>query len=88
MKLLIPDTYGIYIPNHFWAHFDFKEWNLKKTDYLELSDPNDDNYWEAWADLLDNAHHTDQNGKKWLLYQDGDLFTISEEELENDNNNY
>lgn len=85
MKLLIPDSYGIYIPNHFWKHFDFKEWNIKRSYYQELSDPCDENYWEAWSDLLDNAKHTDKNGKNWYLLQDGDLFAYEEGETLDDN---
>ena len=37
--------------------------------------------WETWTKFLDNArvHH---NGKEYLLFQDGDLFLISEDEID------
>lgn len=84
MELLIPDSYGIYIPKHFWSNFDFKKWNLNKADYSELSSPDNDYYWDYWDDLLYNAHHIDDNNTYWYLHQNGDLFAITEHEVMDD----
>lgn len=39
-----------------------------------LIGPDQEFYWESWDEILSHAVHTDANGNKWMLHQDGDLW--------------
>ena len=75
--ILLSDARGIYIPrdavdfltNDKWIGFD-------KEDLKHLSDPKNDHYWETWDLICNNARFIDEQGKEWVLYQNGDLFAI------------
>lgn len=74
--LLLDESRGIYIPKKFYENFDLKSWGLDPSQYSELLDVDHEHYWEAWADLLQDATHTDDKGQVWYLEQDGDLFAV------------
>lgn len=77
-KLLIGDYHGQYIPQFFVQNFDLKSWNLISfnSDIESIrKGPECEWYWEAWNILLSNAFLIDEDGNKWVLEQDGDLFT-------------
>lgn len=46
--------------------------------------PDAEDYWEAWTRVLDTAAYTDERGRVWCLYQDGDLFAVCDELLTDD----
>ena len=75
-ELLIADSAGIYIPRNFYEYYDLKSWGLDPAEYSSLSDPENDQYWDAWEDLLRDAVHTDKDGHDWVLEQDGDLWAV------------
>ena len=75
IELLLNDSHGIYIPQNFYQNFDLKQWNINQNEYTDLNDPDSEIYWDSWNDLLSNAYCI-LNGKKWHLYQDGDLWAI------------
>jgi len=75
VEILLNDSHGQYIPYKFYNDFDMNEWNINQDDYKDLDDPDNETYWESWEIILNNAYCT-LNGKKWVLYQDGDLFAI------------
>lgn len=76
-EILLSDSRGIYIPrdavdfltNGKWSGFD-------PEDLKHLSDPENEQYWEAWDLICNNARFIDDQGNEWVLYQNGDLFTI------------
>ena len=73
--LLIDGIAGIYVPRNFYLGFYFKQWGLKKEEFEALSSPDNEEYWEAWEDLLAAAYHIDDEGHGWyLVMDDGDLF--------------
>jgi hypothetical protein len=78
MQLLLDGARGIYIPQNFAECFDVSAWNVSDElrDIL-LAGPDHEHYWDAWEQVLDNAH-TSQYGEKWTLYQDGDLFAVAD----------
>lgn len=80
IELLLSDSRGIYIPRDFYEGFDLDKWNLKAEDLTELSDPENDNYWDTWELVLNNAYFV-IDGKKYTLYQDGDLLAIAYDHL-------
>ena len=74
---------GVYIPQHFAE-------SIKRDCVSGISPvqfailrhgPEDEFYWEVWDEVLANAR-VHYNGKEYLLFQDGDLFLISEDEID------
>lgn len=81
ISLLLSDIRGVYIPRDFVQNFDLDKWHIKE-DYQEvLSSLDNERYWDAWTQLLDNAYFVDESGKKWQLWQDGDLWAVCYELL-------
>ena len=88
IELLLNSARGVYIPQNFVECVDADEWHLSEYDVKELSDYNNEFYWDAWNSVLDNAYFVDSGGNKWTLFQDGDLWAIcfelmTDEELDN-----
>lgn len=51
--------------------------NIDASDLAACQDgPDNNGYWEAWNNILNNAEHTDSQGVVWRLYQDGDLWEV------------
>ena len=80
-ELFADSNRGVYIPQHFAESVmrecvqgvSNEQWTI-----LE-SGPDHEWYWNEWDMVLNNARMTDRNGRKWFLYQDGDLWLIPEE---------
>lgn len=99
--LLLSDNRGVFIPQHFAEGFRFAGIDgLTEADKNVILgvDPSDvetcrlgtdaEWYWEAWDSILNNAHWLDEEGNKFFLYQDGDLWgccleLMTREEREN-----
>jgi len=80
-ELYASDRHGIYIPQYF-AESIQREYlgGVSDEDMRILIDgPESDYYWEAWDTVLDNAVLTDSSGKRWNLWQDGDLWLVPED---------
>ena len=79
IKLLLSKARGIYIPQNFYESFNLSDWNINSDTVNgidDLSDPENDFYWDTWEDVLNNAFFIDKDGHKWVLYQDGELWAI------------
>lgn len=77
LKLLLDSARGIYIPRDFVEEFDLTKWkNIDPDDVAILHDPDHPDYWDAWDNVLQYATHTDEQGNKWHLWQDGDLWVF------------
>lgn len=85
--LILSDARGIYIPRDFLtdnyneiAEAHCSAWHLteeNKDHWLDAINPDSDWYWEAWEWVLDNAYFIEEKtGKKYTLYQDGNLWGI------------
>jgi hypothetical protein len=77
-RLLVADSHGIYIPQIF-AQSIKREFvtGVSEEDYKILeAGPEHENYWDAWADVCDNASINDPVDGKCHLYQDGDLWVV------------
>lgn len=89
VTLLLSDARGVYIPRDFVNNFDLAEWQgIKAGDAMICENPEHPFYWDAWDAILSAAHHTDEEGNTYHLYQDGDLWALcydrmSEEEKRN-----
>ena len=67
------DSRGIYIPRDFAK--DFPDL-IESKDFVVLLDPEHEQYWETWDDVLDYVM-IPHNGLQYHLYQDGDLYAIA-----------
>jgi len=80
IEILLSDSTGVYIPKFFAEHMSDGWTGGSEYDLSVLKEgPEKEAYWEVWDWYLTYASHTDKNGKKWRLHQDGDLFAICEE---------
>ena len=78
IELLLSDSRGIYIPRD-WAMYCQDMDGVRPEDMEVLkAGPDHEWYWEAWNNVLSNAHSV-HNGKTWRLWQDGDLWAYCEE---------
>lgn len=76
-KLYADSNRGIYIPKYFADSVDRACLSGVSTETLaELSDPDNEGYWDAWARVLDDAVLCDHDGTHYRLWQDGDLWLI------------
>lgn len=78
IEILLNDSRGVYIPQHFAENFNMDHWGVRDDDRdILLLGPNDAEnewYWETWENVLSNASYIDPQGNLWLLSQEGDLF--------------
>ena len=79
MELLIDGHHGIFIPQLFCEYYAENFEGINPEDLETCQDPNNQWYWDSWTNILDNAYII-QNGKKYILWQDCDLFLIAENE--------
>lgn len=81
VKFLIDGLHGIHIPEYFADMFHQDHWNISKEDNFRLSldTVTQNEYWETWKSVLNNAYHIDEEGNRWTLHQDGDLFAVCPE---------
>ena len=78
--LYASDARGVYIPQYFAESIkrdcvegvSVEEWAT-----LE-SGPDHERYWDTWNDVEQSAIVTDNTGKRFTLYQDGDLWFLPE----------
>lgn len=87
ISILVSDHHGIYVPKMFAniCKDDPAKWHLTEDAIKELLDgPDNENYWDAWDDVLTYAQYKDEDGYTWQLFQDGDLFAICTELMDSD----
>lgn len=80
-RIALSDRNGIYIPQLYCNHIDekiAKEMNISMEDVLICqSGPDHEWYWESWDAIISNAEWI-EDGVKWGLHQDGDLWEVPE----------
>jgi len=82
-RLIIGDSWGIYIPQRFCDGFDADDAARINVDFKDVeicqAGPGEEWYWEAWQSILDSCGFTDADCRVWRLYQNGDLWEIPED---------
>lgn len=83
-ELLVNDANGIYIAQVFCQTYAAYITNMDKVkadfDTCILG-PDNDEYWDAWADLMDNVEFTNDKGEKYTIGnwgEGGDLWAFPE----------
>lgn len=80
--LWLNDARGVYIPRDFAGCFQDRAKNVSgvepgEWEFLEAG-PEAAWYWETWDNVLSNAVVTDNEGVRFRLHQDGDLWLVPE----------
>jgi len=80
VEFLLDGNRGIYLPQDFAQNFNLSDWNINDPELEEtlLAGPEEENYWEAWDEVLDNAYMEDDAGMTWRLFQQQDLFMYND----------
>jgi hypothetical protein len=78
-ELLLSDSHGIYIPK-LWAdelsEEEAESFSVRwESILLCQAGPDEEQYWEAWQEILDSAQW-EEDGVEWRLYQSGDLWRV------------
>lgn len=76
--LFCSNASGVYIPQRFAQEVDRScVTGVADKDYEVLeAGPDHEHYWDAWADVLDNAKIQDPKMGECYLYQEGDLWVV------------
>ena len=84
---ILDESRGIYIPRDFQREFlDGNEhlWNVTKEQSRILFDPDHEDYWEVWDEVLSNAYYVDHDGNEWNLIQEGSVFLVCYDLMDED----
>ena len=80
--VFLNDAHGVYIPKLFCDDIeksDCEKMGINWEDVKTCQDgPDNEWYWESWDLILSDFTITDDQGIKWYLYQDGDLWCYPE----------
>lgn len=82
IQLLLDGNRGQYIPRDFIleCYSGNAKWSgLTEGEQVDCTEPDRGWYWDSWDQVLNNAMYTDEQGHKWSLYQDSDLWAVCEE---------
>lgn len=85
MECILDGALGVYLPQAFVQRFDADSWGITPEDVAILeAGPDHEEYWDAWAAVLEYAACTEWDGTVWHLYQDQDLFIVKNGFFEED----
>jgi hypothetical protein len=78
--LWLSDQRGVYIPRDFALSFHHRDVNVKGVsdeDWLILeAGPDHEAYWDTWLDVTEKAMVVTDQGVRYVLWQDGDLWFV------------
>jgi hypothetical protein len=82
MILWLDDARGVYILRDFATSFQNRNESVSGVsdedwEILEAG-PDHECYWDTWSDVEQNAQVIDENGVKYRLYMNGDLWLVPE----------
>ena len=76
-NLLIDSNRGVFVAQSFAANYNYLDHNIKADDLaILLEGPENEDYWETWEDVLNYCELTDQDGNKFTLHHDSDLWAV------------
>lgn len=78
-ELLLDGSRGIYLPQEFASRYRTEHYGVTEEQReILLYGPEHGLYWEVWDEVLSEASFTDPKGRRYYLYQDGDLWLVPE----------
>lgn len=84
-EILADGARGIYIPQHFYESINWDlVYGVTDEQKEDISDPQNEYYFDAWNDILFNAELHDDEGGVFFLYltDNGDLLAVDSEWME------
>lgn len=82
VNLILDSARGQFIPRDFVQGFKVSKFSgISPEDVQELQNPENENYWETWESVLNNASYLHDDGRLFTLHHDGDLFLICVESM-------
>ena len=82
MILFCDSASGIYIPQRFINEIDRAcVTGISEQDYADLSDPDNEWYWDTWDRVCNNAEIIDKDGNQYTIHHDGDLWLLDLERM-------
>lgn len=82
---LVNSAHGIYVPQVFVKYAEAYGWIIPphhSDDVASIEEgPESEYYWESWESLLSMPSRVDEEGNRWTLHQDGDLFEVCDDLL-------
>ena len=81
IECMLSDAQGIYIPQAFTTIAQFERFDgITRGDWdICASGPDHEHYWDAWQEILDHAMWTGQDGIRYRLMQEGDLYAVRDD---------
>lgn len=74
-NLLVDSNRGVFVAQSFAK--TYTDHNIKADDLaILLEGPDNDDYFETWEDVLSYCELTDQDGNKFTLHHDCDLWAV------------
>lgn len=83
IQLAVDGSWGIYVPQRFFERYPQFLEHLNKEDHAIIENPEHEHYWEVWDQFVSNFTVM-KDGDRWSIYQDGDVFFVSEHHQFND----
>jgi len=74
-NLLVDSHHGVYVPQIFAQMVQADQIEADDKSIL-LEGPENEDYWETWEDVLNYCELTDQDGNKFTLHHDFDLWAV------------
>lgn len=83
IQLAVDGSFGIYVPKRFFERYPQFLTHLNEEDHAVVSNPEHKHYWEVWDQFVQNFRVI-KDGVRWSIYEDGDVFFVSEHHHFND----
>lgn len=83
IQLAVDGSFGIYVPQCFFERYPQFLEHLNEKDHAIIENPEHEHYWEVWDQFVSNFTVIN-DGVRWFIHQDGDVFFVSEHHQFND----
>lgn len=83
IQLAVDGSFGIYVPKRFFERYPQFVEHLNEEDQAIIENPEHEQYWEVWDHFVTHFEVM-KEGVRWTIYQDDDVFFVSEHHTFND----
>lgn len=83
IQLAVNGLWGINTPKRFFERYPQFLTHLNEEDHDIISNPEHEHYWEVWNQFVQDFRVV-KDGDRWSIYEDGDVFFVSEHHEFND----
>ena len=83
IQLAVDSLWGINTPKRFFERYPQFLDHLNEEDHDIISNPEHSQYWDVWNQFVQDFRVV-KDGDRWSIYQDEDVFFVSEHHQFND----